>query len=101
MSSVNYSLKHKGVRLISSEEAWNKCNNGKFKLNSKYHFLGKIDTRIPNLIISASDKKKPKFKGDVSDLNNTAKAQIIEYFFNADGTRNKKRIAFFVIPKKK
>ena len=100
MSSVNYSLKHKGVRLISSEEAWMQGKNGKFKLNSKYHFLGKIDTRIPNLIITASDKKKPKFKGDVSDLNNTAKGQIVDYFFNNDGTRNKKRTAFFVIPKK-
>ena len=29
MSSVNYSLKHKGVRLISSEDAWVKGKNGK------------------------------------------------------------------------
>ena len=35
MSSVNYSLKHKGIRLISSEEAWSKTNNGKYKLNTK------------------------------------------------------------------
>ena len=30
MSNVNYSLKHKGVRLIASEDAWgkNKKNKG-------------------------------------------------------------------------
>ena len=33
MSNVNYSLKHKGVRLIPSEIAWSKGKNGKMKLN--------------------------------------------------------------------
>ena len=28
MSSVNYSLKHKGVRLIDAREAWVTSNNG-------------------------------------------------------------------------
>ena len=28
MSSVNYSLKHKGVRLVSSDEAWIKGKKG-------------------------------------------------------------------------
>ena len=69
MSSVNYSLKHKGVRLISSEDAWVKGKNGKLKLNQKYKFVGKIDTKMPNIIISASDKRKPKFKGNTYDLN--------------------------------
>ena len=41
MSTVNYSLKHKGVRLISAEEAWVKGKSGKMKLNPKYHFVGK------------------------------------------------------------
>ena len=27
MSSVNYSLKHKGVRLIDSQEAWDTLKN--------------------------------------------------------------------------
>ena len=35
MSSVNYSLKHKGVRLISSEEAWTKIKFGIPKIKSK------------------------------------------------------------------
>ena len=100
MSSVNYSLKHKGVRLISPDEAWTKGKNGKYKLNPKYLFLGKMDTRVPNLIITASDKKKPKFKGDISDLNNTAKSQIVDHFHDENGKRNKKTIAYFGIPKK-
>ena len=39
MSSVNYSLKHKGVRLIPSEKAWVKGKNGKMKNNPDYHIL--------------------------------------------------------------
>ena len=31
MSSVNYSLKHKGVRLISADDAWVKGKSGKRK----------------------------------------------------------------------
>lgn len=42
MSSINYSLNNKGVRLISSEEAWVKGKNGKVKLNPEFTFVGKI-----------------------------------------------------------
>lgn len=63
MSSVNYSLSSKGVRLISANEAWVKGKNGKMKLNPDYTFLGKIDTRIPNIVITAKDNMQPSFKG--------------------------------------
>lgn len=99
MSSVNYSLKHKGVRLISADSAWSKTKNGKRKLNSKYTFVGKIDTSIPNMIISTSDKKKPTFKGNTHDLNTTAKRQIVDHFFNEDGKRNRRKVAYFGIEK--
>ena len=46
MSSVNYNLKNKGVRLISSEDAWVKNKNGKVKLNPKYKFVGHKVCRI-------------------------------------------------------
>lgn len=75
MSSVNYSLKHKGVRLISSSEAWTKGKNGQLHLNPKYHFVGKIETTMPNMIVTASDKKKPTYKGNTYDLNVTAKSR--------------------------
>ncbi len=101
MSNVNYSLKHKGVRLISAENAWVKGKNGKRRLNTKYTFVGKIDTKLPNLIVTASDKKKPKFKGNTYDLNSTAKSQIIEHFYDDKGKRNKKTVAYFGIEKKK
>ena len=45
MSNVNYSLKHKGVRLIPAENAWKKSKKGTMVLNPKFHFVGKIDTR--------------------------------------------------------
>ena len=99
MSTVNYSLKHKGVRLIDAQEAWVKGKNGNLRLNPKYHFVGKIDTRLPNMIVTASDKKKPKFKGNTYDLNATAKGQIVEHFYDDRGKRNKKTVAYFGILK--
>ena len=99
MSSVNYSLKHKGVKLIPSEKAWVKGKNGKRKLNPKFAIVGKIDTKMPNLIISASDKGKPKYKGNTHDLCSPAKKQIVEHFFNEKGQRNSRRVAYFGIEK--
>ena len=37
MSTVNYSLRHKGVRLIGASEAWIIGKNGSRRLNPKYH----------------------------------------------------------------
>ncbi len=82
MSSVNYSLKHKGVRLISAEDAWVAGKNGKHKLNPKYKIIGKMQTSMPNMIVTASDKSKPKYKGSTHDLNATAKSQIVDHFYD-------------------
>jgi hypothetical protein len=99
MSSVNYSLKHKGVRLIDSREAWIPTKNGTQRLNPKYTIIGKIDIRMPNMIVTASDKKKPTYKGNTYDLNATAKRQIVDHFYNENGKRNKKSVAYFGIEK--
>ncbi len=99
MSSVNYSLKHKGVRVISSEDAWVKGKNGKIRLNTKFHFVGKIETTMPNMIITANDKNKPKYKDNTYDLNSTAKRQIVDHFYDDKGKRNKKTVAYFGILK--
>lgn len=101
MSSVNYSLKHKGIRLISSDDAWVKGKNGKYRLSPKSSFIGKIDLSMPNMIVTASDKKKPKYKGSTYDLNRTAKSQIVDHFYNERGKRNKKTVAYFWIAKNK
>lgn len=100
MSSVNYSLKHKGVKLIPSDKAWVKTKTRKQKLNPKYQFVGKIDTKMPNLIISANEGK-PKYKGNTHDLCAPAKRQIVEHFFDNDGKRNRKSVAYFGIEKEK
>lgn len=99
MSTVNYSLKNKGVRLISSSEAWIKNKNGTLRLNPKYQFVGKIEMTMPNMIVTASDKKKPKYRGNTYDLNRTAKAQIVDHFYNDNGKRNRKTVAYFGIEK--
>lgn len=99
MSSVNYSLTQKGVRLISAETAWVKGKNGKMKLNPQYTFIGKIDTKIPNIIITASDNRQPSYKGDFSSLNRTAKNQAVKHFYDEKGKRNKRTVAYFAIKK--
>lgn len=99
MSSVNYSLKHKGVRLISSTEAWVKTKKGGLKLNPKYTFVGKVEMSMPNMIVTASDKTKPRFKGNTYDLNRTAKEQIVDHFYDDRGKRNRKTVAYFGIAK--
>ena len=102
MSSVNYNLNNKGVRLVDSQDAWVRNKKGKLCLNTKkYNFVGKIDIHFSNFIVSASDKSKPKFKGDVCNLNSTAKKQIIDHFYDDNGKRNKKTVAYFAIEKKK
>lgn len=101
MSSVNYNLGNKGVRVIDSQKAWIVGKNGKARLNQKYKFVGKIVASMPNMIVSAMDKKKPSYKGDVSNLNRTAKKQIIENFFDDNGKRNKKTVAYLAIQKDK
>ena len=99
MSTVNYSLKHKGVRLIDSRDAWVIGKNGSKHLSSKHHIIGKIEMTMPNMIVTASDKTKPKYKGNTYDLNRTAKAQIVYHFYNDNGKRNKKTVAYFGIKK--
>lgn len=101
MSSVNYDLKQKGVRLISSEDAWVKNKNGKMKLNPDYKFVGKIDTKIPNIIITVKDNCKPSYKGDFNSLNNVAKNQTVKHFYDDKGKRNKRTVAYFGIEKQK
>ena len=93
MSNVNYTLNRRGVRLVSADEAWVWGKNGKRKLNPKFNFVGKINVSMPNMIVSATDNKKPSYKGDVSDLNRTAKKQIVDHFYNENGKRNRKTVA--------
>lgn len=100
MSNVNYSIKNKGVRLVDAQEAWVRGKNGEMRLNPDYKFVGKIDTHLPNMIITTSNSRKPTYNGDVCDLNSTAKGQIIDHFYDKNGKRNKKTVAYFGIAKK-
>ena len=101
MSTVNYSLKNRGVRLVPADKAWVSGKKGQRYLNSKYAFVGKVDTKLPNVIISASDKQKPKYKGNTYDLNSIAKRQMVSHFYDDNGKRNRKTVAYFAIEKNK
>ena len=101
MSRVNLSISNKGINLIDSSQAWVKTTKGKnrYKLNPKYRFVGRIDSRLPNIIITASDNVQPTFKGDVNNLNKGAKNSLVKHFFNSKGKRNKKHVAYLVVKK--
>lgn len=63
MSSVNYSLKHKGVKLIPSEKAWVKGKNGKPKSKPKYpHFRYYKPSKHPALITAEHSKDEYKYR---------------------------------------
>lgn len=99
MSNVNYTLNRRGVRLISADQAWVKGKNGKLRLNPKFTFVGKINVSMPNMIVSASDSRKLSYRGDVNELPRIAKKQIVDHFYNENGKRNRKTVAYFGIPK--
>ena len=85
MSTVNYSLNHKGVRLIDAKDAWKVGKNGKPRLNPKFTFVGKINVSMPNMIVSASDSRKLSYRGDVNELPRAAKKQIVDHFYDDKG----------------
>lgn len=99
MSTVNYDLKNKGVRLVDAHDAWIKCKNGNFRLNPKYHFVGKIEMSMPNVVITVKYNMQPSFKGDFNSLNIIAKNQTVKHFYDEKGKRNKKTVAYFGISK--
>ena len=101
MSSVNYGLKERGVRLISAEDAWVKGKNGKRRLSPEYRFIGKMHISMPNILVTADDRKRPTYKADVAALNTTAKKEIVAHFYDEKGQRNKRRVAYFGISKTK
>lgn len=99
MSNVNYNLKRKGIRVIDTKEAWVVKKNGQMQLNKNFNFVGKVEMTMPNLIVSSSDKRKPIYKGDVCELPTAAKKQIIDHFYDDDGKRNRKTVAYLGIKK--
>lgn len=103
MSSVNYNLKSKGVRLIDSKDAFvfNKSSKQKNKFNPNYHFVGKINMSCPNVIFNFNDKKSTSYRGDFCELNTTCKKQFVNHFYDQKGNRNKKSKAYLVVLKKR
>jgi len=85
MSNVNYDLKKRGVRTISADEAWIKTKSGGLKLNPKYKFVGNVDIQFPNMILSASDKKKFAYIDDVYKLPAASKRQLVRHFYDDEG----------------
>lgn len=66
--------------MISSEEAWVKTKSGGVKLNPMYRFVGKVDIQMPNMIVTASDRKKFSYVDDVCKLPAASKRTINSAF---------------------
>ena len=93
-----------GVKVISTSKAfiYDKKTGKKDKLSPDYEFVGKVDMSIPNLIIKANKKdKKTAFIDDVNELPKRAKEELVNYFFDKNGKRNKKQKAYLVRTDKK
>ena len=101
MSSVNYKLDFRGAELIPAEKAWKKGKKGKPIMNREYKYCGKIDTRLSPFILSATADKKPTYRGDVGSLSSRTKNQLISHFFDDNGKRNHRTVAYFGVKKKK
>ena len=42
-----------------------------------------------------------KHKGDFNELNRTAKIQTVKHFYDSNGKRNRRTVAYFGVEKKK
>ena len=88
-----------GVKVISADTAYifDKRTGEKNKLNPDYEFVGKVDMAFPNVIIKASKKnKRTAFIDDVNELPKRAKMELVNYFYDKNGKRNKKTVAYLV-----
>ncbi len=99
MSSVNYSVQTKGAQLVKASEAWKRTRTGKYRLNPMYQFVGRMETSMPNMVITATPTKQPSFKEDVSNLSKPLKNQVVKHFYDENGKRNRRRVVYFAIPK--
>lgn len=99
-TQTSYNRKTISARLIPSSEAWVRTKKGGIRLNPNYDFIGKLDIRMPNVLISPSDSKRPTYRLDTANLCNKAKEQMVEHFFDENGKRTRKTVAYFGKPKK-
>lgn len=88
-----------GVKVISSKKAYfhNPKTGERNKLNPDYEFVGKVDMTFPSAIIKANKKNKSTtFIDDVSELPKRAKVELVNYFYDKNGKRNNKTVAYLV-----
>ena len=86
-----------GVQVVASECVWLRKKDGKSYKNPNLDIIGKIDMQVPNVILKAnSPGHKTGFIEDTSALTKKTKADLIDFFFNRDGSRNKKRVAYLI-----
>lgn len=104
MSNIfsKYKKELAGVKVVSGNKVWLHSKNGNPYLNSNYEVIGKIDYRFPNLILKANKKGyKTGFIEDFNCLTKNTKSQLVDYFYDKNGERNKNKVAYLVRTDKK
>ena len=56
--------------------------------------------QMPNMIVTASDRKKLSYVDDVCKLPAASKRQLIRHFYDEEGKRTGRRVAYLVDTKK-
>jgi hypothetical protein len=101
MSNIfsKYEKELAGVQVIDSRSAYvyNKKTKKNDQLNPNYDFVGKVDTDMPNFILKMNKKGcKTSFIEDTSVLPKRVKCDLVNHFYNKDGSRNSRTKAYLV-----
>jgi hypothetical protein len=104
MSSVYTKNKKElaGVKLVSATEVGFFDKNNIRRFRRDISIVGKIDIATPNMVLKANRQNKPTgYIDDVASLPNRTKQEIIGHFYDKNGERNGKRIAYLIRTDKK
>lgn len=106
MSSIFVKLnkQYSGVKVVAAEKVFikNPKTGKRDKLNPNLDIIGKYDMDYPGAILKANkDGCKTAFIDDVNELTKTTKSDLVNFFFDKNGKRNKRRKAYLVRTDKK
>lgn len=87
-----------GVKVIDSSDAYIYNKKAKKDIpNPKYDFVGKIDVSMPNFILKMNKAScKTAFVEEVSCLPKRVKSDLVNHFYDKNGNRNKRKMAYLV-----
>lgn len=95
----------RGLKLLSSDEAWKRVGENKYKLKTEnYDFFGKVDKDCSGFVIKAvNDGCNTGFVEEFENISETTKNQIANYFCkrNKNGKRERRARVVYLVKDKK